>query len=122
MPSSEFQKTVRDLLSLSEIVNIRAHETKLTLETKESCGTHRVIFTEREKGLEFKTASSQPVGGRYSSKFLSLFAKSSSLSPTIEIFLKDSNTFPVVLTFAVGSLGRLSYVSLFFVFVFAVLE
>ena len=102
MPSQELQRIFRDMAQLSDIVTIRSTPDKLIFDARgDYCNACRQFAKQDVKEGE---AEAQ---GDFTLKYLKLFAKASAVSNFCEIYLKDR--FPIILKYAVASLGHLHF-------------
>jgi len=106
MPSSEFNKICRDMMNISEIIEIKSVGSQLIFSCKGEFAQQETIIGETSNGLNFvKTNSDNIIQGYYNLKHLVLFTKCTNLCNSIEMYMK--NNFPIVIKFTVGSLGNL---------------
>lgn len=104
VPSHEFQKNIRDLSNVAEFVDISAHKGTFSMSASGDFASQKLVFGERINGLTFQTSSDEHITGRFSLKYLNLFAKSASLSGFVELYLR--NSIPLILKYSIGSIGR----------------
>ena len=107
MPSGEFNKICRDMINLSDVIEIRSVGNQLIFSCKGEFASQETIIGETSSGLSFLKSSTEDntIQGYYNLKHLVLFAKCTNLCNSIEIYMK--NNFPIVIKFTVGSLGSL---------------
>ena len=107
MPSNEFNKICRDMINLSEIIEIKSVGNQVIFSCKGEFASQETIIGETSNGLSFVKHSNDDniIQGYYNLKHLVLFAKCTNLCNSIEMYMK--NNFPIVINFAVGSLGHL---------------
>lgn len=107
MPSGEFNKICRDMINLSEIIEIKSVGSQLIFSCKGEFASQETIIGETSHGLTFVKSGSEDniIQGYYNLKHLVLFAKCTNLCNSIEMYMK--NNFPIVIKFTVGSLGSL---------------
>jgi proliferating cell nuclear antigen len=107
MPSGEFNKICRDMINLSEIIEIKSVGSQLIFSCKGDFASQETIIGETSHGLTFVKSGSEDniIQGYYNLKHLVLFAKCTNLCNSIEMYMK--NNFPIVIKFTVGSLGSL---------------
>lgn len=108
MNSQEFQRLIRDMQNLGQIVKIRVHGDELSLSCEGDYAEQESILKETINGLTFLKKTAVPICNEYSLKFMSLFVKASNLSGTIELFMK--NDYPIIMRYQVASLGQLRFV------------
>ncbi len=107
MPSGEFNKICRDMINLSDIIEIKSVGSQLIFSCKGEFASQETIIGETNNGLNFVKSATEDniIQGYYNLKHLVLFTKCTNLCNSIEMYLK--NNFPIVINFSVGSLGRL---------------
>jgi proliferating cell nuclear antigen len=107
MPSNEFNKICRDMINLSDIIEIKSVGNQMIFSCKGEFACQETIIGEASNGLNFVKSTSDDtiIQGYYNLKHLVLFTKCTNLCNSIEIYMK--NNFPIVIKFAVGSLGNL---------------
>jgi len=108
IPSSKFQKNMKDLNSLG--LDCKVNITNVANELIFSCvgdySDNKVIFKESSVNT-FKNNQNNIIQGIFSLKFIILFTKATSLCTTVSIYLK--NDFPLILEYSVGVLGKLRF-------------
>lgn len=109
MPSSDFQKIIRDMHNLSDFIEISNVESQLSFKCKgDFAQQETVIGADKNNSIQINksaTKNHEIIQGVYSLKYLSMFTRCTSLSPVVELFIK--NSFPLVLQYAVASLGTI---------------
>ncbi len=107
MPSNEFNKICRDMINISEIIEIKSVGSQMIFSCQGEFATQETVIGETSNGLNFvkPTAQDNIIQGYYNLKHLVLFTKCTNLCNSIELYMK--NNFPMVIKFAVGSLGTL---------------
>jgi len=107
MPSNEFNKICRDMINLSEIIEIKSVGNQVIFSCKGEFASQETIIGETSNGLNFVKSSTEDniIQGYYNLKHLVLFTKCTNLCNSIEMYMK--NNFPIVIKFSVGSLGSL---------------
>ena len=105
LPSSDFQKFIRDMINIGENVEIKSVEDTLVLKCKGDFASQETILGETESGLQFsQTANTeQPVQGVFSLKYLMLFTRCTNLCNHIQLYIK--NDYPLIIQYSVASLG-----------------
>ena len=104
MPSNDFNKICKDMINLSDTIEIRSVGNQIIF----SCSDFQNKKQLWEKyGLSYiqNANNNTIIQGYYNLKHLVLFAKCNNMCNTLTIYLK--NSFPIVIEFAVGSLGEL---------------
>lgn len=110
MPSTDFQKICRDMNNLSDTIEIMSVGAKLVFSCNGefACQTTSIGESNNDTGgIDFKKNldPSKVIQGHYNLKYLNYFTKCTGLCQSIEIHMK--NDFPLLITFAVGNLGKL---------------
>lgn len=105
-PSANFQKIIKNFMSLSSHVDIISVDNCLKFKTSGSIGVGDITFTESENmSFTKKDNPSKIIQGTFSLKQLSYFIKCTNLCTQIEIYL--DNELPLITEYAVASLGTL---------------
>jgi proliferating cell nuclear antigen len=108
MPSSELQRIVRDMAALSPHMAIRMTDDRLLhMSCVGDVASQTTTIGENQGGMQVTGERRQMFEGVYSLKYLMLFVKSTALSPNCEMMLREE--FPLILRYAVASLGTLSF-------------
>lgn len=110
MSSQELQKFFRDLLIVSDILNVEACSEHLKLSCKGDFADKCVIIkgTSIENNTQVTANNTQVVKGKFSLKYLNLFTKgSTNMCSVVEIMLK--NDYPILIKYAVASLGHITF-------------
>lgn len=107
MPSNEFNKLCRDMINISDVIEIKSIGNQLIFSCKGDFASQETILGETSNGLSFvKSCNTDDIiQGYFNLKHLVLFTKCTNLCNSIEMYMK--NNFPIVIKFAVGSLGSL---------------
>lgn len=117
MKSTDFQKICRDMVNISDEIEIKAVDSSLILTCKGEfaeqetvigeCSSNGISFcqTQDSKDTEKEDTGSEIIQGIFSLKYLTLFAKCTNLCPSIQIYLK--NDYPLIVCYSVGSLGEI---------------
>jgi proliferating cell nuclear antigen len=108
MPSSEFQKICRDASAISDVIEIKSVDQQLIFSCHGDFASQETVYGETTSGISFAESEDNTgsiVQGYYNLKFLVLFSKCANLCQSVKMFL--DNEFPIVIEFAVGSLGYL---------------
>jgi proliferating cell nuclear antigen len=106
MPSSDFQKIIRDMSSLSDTIEIKNVANKLEFSCKGDFAKQKTVRKEN-LGMQVDDNNYKVIQGYFNLKHLNLFTKCTNLSQSVQIFLK--NDFPLIIQYAVGSLGYLKF-------------
>jgi len=107
LPSSDFQKIIRDMVNIAENIEIKSIGSQLLLNCEGDFASQETILGETNNGLKFNQVSpkSLPIQGVYSLKYLVLFTKCTGLCNQINLYIK--NDYPLVIKYAVASLGNI---------------
>jgi len=105
MPSGEFQKIIRDMHILAEIVDIKSVGKQLIFSCKGDFASQETVIGEANSGMTFTHTTDSIVQGLFSLKFLVLFTKCTNLCQSIEIYLR--NDYPLIIKYTVANLGAI---------------
>lgn len=106
MPSTDFQKIIRDMHTLGETVEILSASTELVFRCKGDFAEQETVFTIGSSGLsQARSGSTEIVQGNFLLKHLVLFTKCTSLFPEMSLYLK--NEYPLVCEYQVAGLGEI---------------
>lgn len=105
MPSVDFQKIIRDMNTLGEIVEIQSASQELVFRCKGDYAEQETIFNIGQNGMSQPRASAEIVQGNFFLKHLSLFTKCTSLCSDIILYLK--NDYPLIVEYNVAGLGEI---------------
>ena len=107
LPSSDFQKIIRDLSNLAERLEIKSMGDVLEFSCVGPFATCKVERNETDGITEFikKTDNSHIIQGEFSLKNLGYFIKCTNLCNNIEMMLE--NDLPLVVKYSVASLGEI---------------
>jgi proliferating cell nuclear antigen len=107
MPSSDFQKIVRDLSPLSEKLEIKSVLNELIFKCQGSFASAEIRRSEVDGAMEFqlKPDEMKIIQGEFSLKNLGYFIKCTNLCNQIELYLE--NDLPLVVKYHIASLGEI---------------
>lgn len=107
LPSSDFQKIVRDLSPLSDKLEIRSVDNELIFKCAGSFASVEISRAASQGTMEFKEQkdSKKIIQGVFSLKNLSYFIKCTNLCSILEIYLE--NDLPLIVKYFVASLGEI---------------
>ena len=105
MPSVEFQKIIRDMNVLADVVDIKSIGKQLMFGCRGDFASQETVIGEANSGMTFTTHSDNIVQGLFSLKYLVLFTKCTNLCQSIEIYLR--NDYPLIIKYTVASLGAI---------------
>ena len=110
LPSSDFQKLIRDMINIGDTVDIKSFGESLIFECNGDFATQETILNEtseinNNEGLKFSLTCdpSKPIQGIFSLKYLVLFTKCTNLCNLIHMYIK--NDYPLIIKYTVASLG-----------------
>ena len=96
MQSNDFQRMCRDMLNISDVIEITSTENELKLSCDGDFASQETIIGEANHGLKF-TKCNETISGKYSLKYINLFTKSTNSSNILDFFLKKD--FPLMLKY-----------------------
>ena len=107
MPSSDFQKIIRDLSNLSDRLEIKSVGNELIFKCVGPFAKCEIRRSECDGNMEFtqKQKDSMVIQGEFSLKNLGYFIKCTNLCASIEMLLE--NDLPLVVKYSVASLGAI---------------
>lgn len=107
LPSSDFQKIIRDLSSLSDRIEIKSVGDELTFSLNGPFASVEITRSECNDTMEYiqKENNSKIIQGEFPLKYLSYFIKCTNLCNSIELMLE--NDLPLVVKYNVASLGNI---------------
>ena len=104
LPSTDFQKIIRDLTCISDRIEIKSVSNELIFRCKGTFAQAEVRRAESDGSTEFIQQNAQKIiQGEFSLKNLGYFIKCTNLCNQIEMYLE--NDLPLVVKYAVASLG-----------------
>ena len=105
LPSSDFQKIVRDLSAISDKLEIKSVGNELIFRCSGSFASAEIRRSEIGGSLEYKKKpeTTNIIQGNFSLKNLSYFIKCTNLCQQIEIYLE--NNLPLIVKYHIASLG-----------------
>ena len=107
LPSTDFQKIIRDLSCISDKLEIKSVGNELIFKCSGQFASAEIHRAESDGSMGFilKQHSSKVVQGEFSLKNLSYFIKCTNLCSQIELYLE--NDLPLVVMYNVASLGSI---------------
>jgi proliferating cell nuclear antigen len=107
LPSSDFQKIIRDLSNISDKLEIKSVGNELIFKCVGQFASVEIHRAESDGSMGFllKQDSSKVIQGEFSLKNLSYFIKCTNLCQQIELYLE--NDLPLVVKYDVASLGSI---------------
>ena len=105
LPSSDFQKIIRDMMNIGELIDIKSVGNELILSCSGDFASQETCLCETNNGLQFSQSAGPetPIQGIFSLKYLLLFTKCTNMCNQIHIYIK--NDYPLVITYSVANLG-----------------
>mgnify|MGYP001265787593 FL=1 len=107
LPSSDFQKIIRDMMNIGELIDIKSVGSELILKCEGDFACQETSLCETNNGLQFSQVSpaETPIQGIFSLKYLLLFTKCTNMCNQIHIHIK--NDYPLVIVYSVANLGEI---------------
>ncbi len=107
LPTSDFQKMIRDLNCISDRIEIKSVGSELIFSCEGNFATSRIYRSESDGNMEFiqKPNASVIIQGEFSLKSLSHFIKCTPLCTHLEMYL--GNDLPLIVKYNVASLGEI---------------
>jgi proliferating cell nuclear antigen len=107
LPSTDFQKIIRDLSCISDKVEIKSVGNELIFKSSGQFAESEILRSEKDGAMRFvlKNDSSKIIQGEFSLKNLGYFIKCTNLCSQVEIYLE--NDLPLVVKYDVASLGEI---------------
>lgn len=107
MPTTDFQKIIRDLNGISDRIEIKSVGNDLIFSCEGNFASSRILRSESDGNMEFvqKPNASVVIQGEFSLKSLSHFIKCTPLCSHLEMYL--GNDLPLIVKYDVASLGEI---------------
>ena len=107
LPSTDFQKIIRDLSCISDKLEIKSVGSELIFKCAGQFASAEIHRAESDGSMEFllKQDASKIIQGEFSLKNLGYFIKCTNLCSQIEVYLE--NDLPLVVKYNVASLGEI---------------
>lgn len=106
MPSSELSKHVREMVTVSPFISIRATRTTLELVSEGEMAKSHITIEPTASGLNWKhSEKGGDIEGKYFARYIEKFTKNS-LANNVELFLKTN--YPLIMRFEI-SIGCLRF-------------
>ena len=106
LPSSDFQKIIRDLSIISDKLEIKSVGSELIFKCQGQFASAEIRRSESGGSMEFiQKDNDKIIQGEFSLKNLSFFIKCTNLCNQIEIYLE--NDLPLIVKYNVASLGEI---------------
>ena len=107
MPSTDFQKIIRDMHNYADLIDIKSVEDHLIFSCNGDFCSQETIIGETDSGMNFakNKKPDEIIQGEFALKHLVLFGKCTNLCNSIQMFLK--NDYPLVIKYTVASLGEI---------------
>ena len=109
LPSTDFQKIVRDLTVISEKLEIKSVGSELIFKCKGNYASIEITRSEADDSMKImsKQDPTKVIQGEFSLKNLGYVIKCTNLCPQIEIYFE--NDLPLVVKYNVASLGEIKF-------------
>lgn len=108
MPSVYFQKIIRDMHNIAEVIEIRSENDYLELRCNgEFCTQKTVIGSDTNNTVNIKhdETNTDIIQGIFSLKYIAIFTKCTNLCPNVEIYLKQE--YPIIMSYQIANLGTI---------------
>ena len=107
LPTSDFQKIIRDLNGISDRIEIKSVGNDLIFSCEGTFASSRIFRSESDGNMEFiqKSDATVVIQGEFSLKSLSHFIKCTPLCSHLEMYL--GNDLPLIVKYNVASLGEI---------------
>jgi len=107
LPSSDFQKLIRDMINIGDNMEIKSVGNSLMLTCNGDFANQITTLGETQEGLQFRNTTNEnyPIQGIFSLKYLILFTKCTNLCNQIQLYIK--NDYPLIIQYTVASLGTI---------------
>ena len=108
LPSTDFQKIIRDLSCISEKIEIKSVGNELIFKCQGQFASAEIHREESNGSMEYvvKQDNTKVISGEYSLKNLSYFIKCTNLCNMIELYLENDR--PLVCCYSVAALGKIT--------------
>jgi proliferating cell nuclear antigen len=105
MPSSDFQKIVRDMHNIADYVEIKNANNEFILSCEGDFCKQETVLSDNDFVNIKSENNTEIIQGVFSLKYLFLFSKCTNLSNHVQIFMK--NDYPVIIEYNCASLGSI---------------
>jgi len=107
IPSSDFQKLMRDMTNIGENVEIKSIGEQLQFSCFGDFASQETIMQPTQQGIKFlqNDDPSLIIQGQFPLKYLILFTKCTNLCNSIELYIK--NDYPLIIRYTVANLGEI---------------
>lgn len=106
LPSTEFQKIIRDMASIANEVEIKNIDKQLFFSCKGDFTSLEISLSSEKGNLVINNRNIDKITqGVFNLKYLFMFTKCTNLSSTVEIHLR--NDLPLIVEYGIASLGRI---------------
>lgn len=121
MPSTQFQKIIRDMHNIAEVIEIRSVDDYLDLRCRgEFCTQHTVLGSNDNNSIMIKkhegdnniddkmgnmNLEENIIQGMFSLKYIAIFTKCTNLCPSVEIYIKQD--YPIIVSYQIANLGTI---------------
>jgi proliferating cell nuclear antigen len=102
--SLDFQKLVRDMLSIGTDMTIYRHSTVIEFSCDGDFANQCTIIDDQTALPDDVTCK-----GTYSLKYISMFIKSTSMCPLVQILQSDDDQSPIIFKYSIANLGEIHF-------------
>ena len=107
MPSQDFQKYVKSVANISDVLEIRSIGKQLVFKATGDWAEDKTIINESQDQLKIPKEAQIPIQGKFPIKFLLLFVKATNLCVNVKLLL--ANEKPLILEYTIPELGSLKF-------------
>tara|TARA_B100000123_G_C25740338_1_gene433596 strand:- start:1542 stop:2351 length:810 start_codon:yes stop_codon:yes gene_type:complete len=105
LPSTDFQKIIRDLNNVSDKLEIKSIKNQLIFKCEGPFANVEIVRSESDGNMDFIQKNNSVIQGVFSLKNLNYFIKCTNLCNQIEMYL--GNDLPLIIKYNVASLGEI---------------
>ena len=105
LPSSDYQKLMRDMNNIAEYVEIKNVDNKFILTCQGDFCSQETVLSDKDLMIVNNNNVNEIIQGNFNLKYLVLFTKCTNLSNNVELYLK--NDYPLIIKYTVASLGEI---------------
>ena len=109
IPSMEFQRSIRDMSQISDVVRITVSHDTLEMTATGDFAMQRIALQERTNGMQFSVPleRGQKISEVFAIKYILLFSKSANTSPVMSIRITEG--MPLCLEYGIGTIGHMVF-------------
>jgi proliferating cell nuclear antigen len=105
LPSSDYQKLMRDMNNIAEYVEIKNVDNKFILTCEGDFCSQETVLSDKDLMIVNNNNENEIIQGNFNLKYLVLFTKCTNLSNNVELYLK--NDYPLIIQYHVAGLGKI---------------